>query len=165
MSSRRANPAPGPMNRDAAPTPANVPDSVADAVVRADPIIRLVAVATFALAVAIAIGAVSGYHAWLGHAGRSIGSPEFIVLLRRSISMTALACAFCLLLLAAWAAVRGRQVREQRRWPLRGARVLRDTRVTVGDAACKIGRRLTGGALVLLGCAIAVAAVSWSILP
>ncbi|MBO9664520.1 hypothetical protein [Dokdonella sp.] len=119
---------------------------------------------TFIVLTAAAIAAVWGvfaFHQWMLHQSAALSTEQLIVRLRLWIGLATTASGLCLLLLAGHSARTARRVAEQRRWPLAGARVLRDTPIRRGDAALRLGRLLNGIAVVLLLLALGVGLLSW----
>ena len=119
---------------------------------------------TFILLGAALLGAVLLmvlFHGWIGRSVRTLPEPQLVFELRRMIGFAVTGCGLCLLLLAAYAARLAHRVIEQRRWPLRGARVMRDTRVRTGADAMTIGRVLNMAAIGLIALAIGVGMLSW----
>ncbi len=81
--------------------------------------------------------------------------------LYRGAAYALLGSGLCLLLLGGFVARLATRIREQQRWPLERARVIRDTPVRRGPDALRIGRWLNATALVLTFIAIAAGLVSW----
>jgi len=101
------------------------------------------------------------FQSWIGRSVRTLPDPQLVFELRRMIGFALTGCGLCLLVLAAYAARLAHRIIEQRRWPLRGARVMRDTRVRTGADAMTIGRVLNMAAIGLIAMAIGVGMLSW----
>ena len=80
---------------------------------------------------------------------------------RRGIGFAVVACCVCLLLLAGHSARTARQVKNERRWPVSGARVLRDTPVRRELAAMRIARLFDVVTFALVLFAIATIVLAW----
>jgi len=63
------------------------------------------------------------FQSWIGRSVRTLPDPQLVFELRRMIGFALTGCGLCLLVLAAYAARLAHRIIEQRRWPLRGARV------------------------------------------
>ena len=128
---------------------------------RADPRMRKLTVVVLGVALVVAVLLMAWFHRWLEATTDAMPAGEVANSLQRMIGVTSLGCGFCLLLLAAYAAHLGRRVGTGRRWPLRTARVVRDTPVRSGDDALAFGRRLQLGAIALIAVAIAFGVLGW----
>jgi hypothetical protein len=128
---------------------------MADPVVRADPVLRRHVAVGAAVVAAALVGGFIGVGIWrdsleaLGHESPSAAAEQAERGLRvATIGIGALA------LMAALHVYRlARRVRDEGRWPPQGMRVVRDTRVIVGQAARRLGvlGMVMAGVLVLLG--------------
>lgn len=128
---------------------------------RADARLRRLTVVVLAAATIAAVGCVAAFHQWLVQQTAALSVEQLIVRLRHWIGLATAASGLCLLLLAGHSAQAARRVVEQRRWPLAGARVLRDTPIRRGDAALRLGRLLTAAAVALVLLALGAGLLSW----
>ncbi|MGH8172765.1 MAG: hypothetical protein ACREPX_06435 [Rhodanobacteraceae bacterium] len=101
------------------------------------------------------------FHAWMGRAARTLPDAQFVFELRRMIAFAVICCGLCVMVLAAYAARLAHRVTEQQRWPLRGVRVMRDTRVRSGSDAMAMARMLNMAAITLIALAIGFGMLSW----
>jgi hypothetical protein len=128
---------------------------------RADPNLRRLTFIILSAAVLAAVLLIVLVHNWIGRSALAMPDAQFVFELRRMIGFATTGCGLCLLLLAGYAARLGQRVVEQRRWPLSGARVMRDTRVRTGEQAVAVGRLLNMAAIALLVLSIGVGVLSW----
>lgn len=128
---------------------------------RADPRLRRLTFAVLGIGLIAAVLSISMYHRWLDRAVQGMPAAQMFADLRRTIGFAMAGCALCLLLLAGYAARLGRRVIEERRWPLRTARVVRDTPVRAGTDALVFGRSLNMAAIVLIALAVGCSVLSW----
>jgi len=128
---------------------------------RADPSLRRLTFIVLSAAVLGAVLLMVLFHNWIGRSARALPDAQFVFELRRMIGFAMTGAGLCLLVLAGYAARLGQRVIEQRRWPLTGARVMRDTRVRTGEHAIAFGRMLNIAAIALLAMSIGVGVLSW----
>jgi len=128
---------------------------------RADPRLRRLTLAVLGIALIAAVLSISMFHRWLDRFTETMPLAQLVVEMRRTIALAMAGCGLCLLLLAAYAARTGRRVIEDRRWPLRSTRVVRDTRVRSGTEALVLGRMLNMAAIVLIALTIGCGVLSW----
>lgn len=128
---------------------------------RADARLRRLTAVVLAAAAIAAAWCVFAFHQWMTQQTAALSVEQLIVRLRLWLGLATAASGLCLLLLASHSAYTARRVAQQRRWPLAGARVLRDTPIRRGDAALRLGRLLGALAVVLVVLAIGFGAVSW----
>lgn len=128
---------------------------------RADLRLRRLTVVILVAAALAAAACVFAFRQWMLQQTLALSVEQLIVRLRHGIGLATASSALCLLLLAAQSAYTARRVAQQRRWPLAGARVLRDTPVRRGDAARRVGRLLDATAVVLLLLALGLGLLSW----
>jgi hypothetical protein len=133
-------------------------------ILRADLRLRRVTIIVLALAVLVAIALVFAFQTWVTQQAASLPTQQLVARLRHGIGFALIASAMCLLLLAGYAGRIARRVMREHRWPLSGARVLRDTPVLRDHAAARIGRLLDIIAMVLILLVAAIAVVSWRLL-
>jgi hypothetical protein len=131
---------------------------------RADPRLRRLTLVVMGIGLLIAVLSISMFHRWLGRSVQDMPAAQFFMDIRRTIAFAIAGCALCLLLLAGYAARLGRRVIGERRWPLRGARVVRDTPVRAGADALIFGRSLNVAAIVLIALAVGCGVLSWRLL-
>lgn len=125
---------------------------------RADPRLRrrtAVVLALAALAAAVALLLVAR---WMSAHAMAASPQQLLADMRRWLGATAFGCALCVTALGVHALSKARHAFAQKRWPLREARLLRDTRVRHGEKALSIARtlRLVALALFLVAAAMAV---------
>ncbi len=130
-------------------------------ILRADLRLRRTTIVVLVLAALLALALVFAFQGWMTRMADGLPTQQLIEHLRRGIGFAAIGSGLCVLLLAGYAASMARRVRNQRRWPLSGARVLRDTPVKRDEAAIRIGRLLDIVAFVLILVGVAAAALSW----
>jgi hypothetical protein len=128
---------------------------------RADPQLRRLTLVVLAFAMLAAILLMAWFHRWLDRSTLQMPSERLMLEMHRMIGITSTASGICVLLLAGYAARLGRRVIDARRWPLRGSRVVLDTRVRTGDAAVAFGRMLNIVAVVLIVLAFAFGVLGW----
>lgn len=128
---------------------------------RADVRLRRTTVIVLALAVLVAAMVVFLAQRWLVERAIASSVEDLVVQMRRWIGIAVALSAACLLVLAIHALRRARASAAQRRWPVAGARVLRDTPVRHGDAALRVARVLHLLALLLFVFAAATFALGW----
>lgn len=128
---------------------------------RADARLRLISGVVLSAAFVAAMVGVFAFQQWMNEQAATLPTVQLIALLRRWIGFATTASGLCLLLLAGYAARLARRVAEQRRWPLAGARVLRDTPVRREAAALRLARLFNATAVVLLALAVGAGALSW----
>lgn len=128
---------------------------------RADPRLRRLTFAVLGIGLIAAVLSISMFHRWLDRSVQGMPAAQMFADLRRTIGLAMAGCALCLLLLAGYAARLGRRVIEERRWPLRTARVVRDTPVRAGTDALIFGRSLNIAAIVLIALAVGCSVLSW----
>lgn len=130
---------------------------------RADPAYRRRTLQLLAGAVVLAIIVLVGAQRWM-QAHAIVGAPrEAAMQIRQWIGITMTLCGFCLLALAGHAWWLSSRAQRDARWPLAGARVMRDTRVRRGDAVAPIVRWLRVAALVFVVLAALAIAAGWHI--
>jgi hypothetical protein len=127
----------------------------------ADLRLRRVTAIVLVLAGAIAALLVFAFQRWLADFATTLPTEDLVARLRPWIGAGAIACSACLLLLAAYAAVRARAATAEKRWPVQRSRVLRDTVVRHGDDALRIARLLNLVALVLTAISVATIVLAW----
>src|SRR5689334_14274500 len=104
---------------------------------RADVRLRRTTVVVLALAVLAAATLVFFAQRWLTERAIAASTEALVVQMRHWIGIAAALSAACLLALAVHALRRARAAAAQQRWPVTGARVLRDTPVRKGEAALR----------------------------
>lgn len=130
---------------------------------RADPTYRRRTLRLLGAAVVLALVALVCAQRWM-QAHAIVGSPrEAALQIRQWIGITATLCGFCLLALAGHAWWLSSRARREARWPLAGARVMRDTRVRRGTSVESIVRWLRIATLVLVALAALAIAAGWQI--
>lgn len=128
---------------------------------RADPRLRRWTFIVLSAAVLAAVLSMVAFHHWIDRSARLLPGPQFVFEVRRMMGFAITGCGLCVMLLAAYAARLAHRVTEQQRWPLRGARVLRDTRVRHGADAMSMARMLNMAAIGLIVLAIGFGMLSW----
>lgn len=128
---------------------------------RADRRLRRMTAVVLVLAAVLAAALVIAFHRWLSEFAAAVPTAQLVGRMRPWIGAGAIACSACLLLLAGYAILRARAATRQQRWPVQGARVLRDTRVRHGADARKVARLLNLVALVLTTIGVAATAIAW----
>lgn len=127
----------------------------------ADLRLRRITAIVLALATVLALVLVIAFHHWLSDFSTTLPPAQLVEQLRAWIGASAIASGACLLVLGAAAALRARTAAAQQRWPVSGARVLRDTRVRHGEAALRVVRMLTIVSLLLVAFGVAALVVAW----
>ena len=128
---------------------------------RADVRLRRTTAIVLALAVPAAAACVFFGERWLTERAAAVSTQALIVQMRHWIGIAAAIGSMCLLALATHALLRARAAAAQQRWPVAGARVLRDAPVRTGDAALRAARLLQLVSLLLFVFAGATFALSW----
>lgn len=128
---------------------------------RADPQLRRLTLVVLAFAMLAAILLLVWFHHWLDRSTVAMPAERFALEMQRMIGITSTGSGLCVLLLAGYAARLGRRVIDERRWPLRGSRVVLDTRVRTGADAVSFGRMLNIVAVVLIVLAIGFGVLGW----
>ena len=129
----------------------------------ADPQLRRRTLAVLGAAVVAAILVTMGFHGWLRRSTAEMAREVFVLQIHRMVGISCTLVALCVLALAGYAARVSRRVAETRRWPLRDARVVLDTRVRSGDEALALASTLRLVALVLIVVAFAVGFFGWRV--
>jgi hypothetical protein len=127
----------------------------------ADPQLRRRTLAVLGAAALVAIGLMAWFHGWLHRSTASLPRDVLVLEIHRMVGITCTLAALCILALAGYAARLARRVREVRRWPRQGSRVVLDTRVRSGDEALAFSRTLNIAALVLIVIAFATGIFGW----
>lgn len=130
-------------------------------ILHADRRLRRVTFVVLMLSVLAAATVVFASHAWLTRLANTLTTVQLIEQTRRGIGFAVVACCACLLLLAGYSARTARRVKNERRWPLSGARVLRDTPVRRELAATRIARLLDVVTFALVLFAFATIVLAW----
>jgi hypothetical protein len=130
-------------------------------ILHADRRLRRVTIVTLTVAALVALALLFVFNAWLTQLAASLPTAQLIERLRRGIGVAVVASGLCLLLLAGYAGRMAVRVKKEGRWPLNGARVLRDTPVRREQAATRIGRLLEIVAFALILFGVAAVALSW----
>jgi hypothetical protein len=130
-------------------------------ILHADRRLRRVTIAVLAIAALVALGSVHAYQTWLTQHAASMPMEQLVARLRHDIGIAVIASGVCLLLLAGYAGRMANRVKKERRWPLSGARVLRDTPIRREQAALRIGRLLDIAAFALILFGVAAVLLSW----
>lgn len=128
---------------------------------RADIGLRRITVIVLGLASLAAIALVLGFQSLLSSHAATLTTDDFIVRMRAWLAVVVSMIGVCILLLGGYAARSARGITAQRRWPLAGARVLRDTPIRHGDDALRIARWLNGIAAVLVVIALLAGVIAW----
>ncbi len=128
-------------------------------VVRADARMRMFTLVVLAIAVIAAVACVAAFSHWLGARAARLPTDLLVVELRHWIGIACTGMALCLLLLAGYAMRLARRVTEARRWPLPGARPLRDTPLRRNAAALRMAGWFRAGAVLALALALACGAI------
>lgn len=136
---------------------------MSDEIQRADPAYRRRTFVLLAVAALLALLALVAIRHWMA-AHVINGSPrEVAAQMSNWISISVTLCGFCLLALGAYAGRCSIRAARERRWPLPGTRVVRDTRVRHGDAVAPIVRWLRIAAFVTVALAALAIASGWLI--
>jgi TRAP-type C4-dicarboxylate transport system permease small subunit len=130
-------------------------------ILHADRRLRRVTFVVLMLSVLAAAALVFASHAWLTRLANTLTTAQLIEQIRRGIGLAVIACGGCLLLLAGYSARMARRVKNERRWPLSDARVLRDTPIRRDLAATRIARLLDVVTFALVLFAIATIVLAW----
>lgn len=128
---------------------------------RADLRLRRTTAVVLVFATALAAVLVFAFHRWLSEFATTLQTEQLIARLRPWIGAGAIACSTCLLVMAGHASLRARAAMTQQRWPVQGARVLRDTVVRSGADALKVARLLNLVALALAVIGVAAIVLAW----
>jgi hypothetical protein len=129
----------------------------------ADPALRRRVAVILGVAAVVLIGAFAGFRHWLLHAGARMDTAKLVATVHSVLEACVALTAACLLLLGWHLLLRGRRIARDRRYPANDARTLRDTPISEGEAAVRIGNacRLAGLASCLLAVAVAIAGWFW----
>lgn len=130
-------------------------------ILHADRKLRRVTIIVLALAVLVAFALLYVYQAWLTQKAAGMPTTQLVERLRHDIGIAVIGCGLCLLLLAGYAGLMAYRVKKEGRWPLGGARVLRDTPVRRGQSALRIGRLLDIAAFALILFGVSAVILSW----
>lgn len=130
-------------------------------ILHADRRLRRVTIVVLGVAVLAALALLYAYQAWLTRQASGMLTTQLVERLRHDIGIAVVASGVCLLLLAGYAGLMARRVKKEARWPLGGARVLRDTSIRRGQAALRIGRLLDIAAFALILFGVAAVILSW----
>lgn len=136
-------------------------DSARIEIQRADPRQRRVVAVVLVVATLAAAALVIAAHRWLSVRAEQLTADQMIAQMRLWLAVVTAMVGMCLLLLGGHAARTARCIGEQGRWPLAGARPLRDTPVRHGPAALRFGRWLQAAAFALVLLALGAGLVSW----
>jgi hypothetical protein len=128
---------------------------------RADPHMRRLTLMVMSAAVLVAILLLAWFRHWLDRSTIATPGDLLVLEMRRTIGITGMGCGVCVLLLAGYVARLARRVIEERRWPLRTSRVVRDTHVRSGEAAIRFARMLNIVAIVLIVLALGFGVSGW----
>jgi hypothetical protein len=128
---------------------------------RADPRVRRLTLIVSSAGALAAILAMTWFHRWLGRSTLAMPRDLLVMEMRRMIGITGMAAGLCVLLLAGYVARLARRVTEERRWPLRASRVVRDTPVRSGDDAVAFARMLNIVAVVMIALALGMGVFGW----
>ena len=128
---------------------------------RADPRVRRLTLITLSAGLLAAILLMTLFHHWLDRSTVAMPGELLVLEMRRMMGITGMASGLCVLLLAGYVARLARRVSEERRWPLRTSRVVRDTRVRSDEAAVTFARTLNIIAVVLIALAIGIGVSGW----
>ena len=125
---------------------------------RADPRLRRRTAVVLVLAALAATVVLVVVVRWMSAHATATSPQQLLVDMRRWLGATAFGCALCLAALGIHAWSKARHAFAEKRWPLREARLLRDTRVRHGEKALSIARtlRLVALSLFLVAAAMAV---------
>jgi hypothetical protein len=128
---------------------------------RADPRVRRLTLIMLSAGLLAAILLMTWFHHWLDRSTVAMPGELLVLEMRRMMGITGMASGLCVLVLAGYVARLARRVIEERRWPLRASRVVRDTRVRSGEAAVTFARMLNITAVVLIALALGVGVLGW----
>ena len=121
---------------------------------------RHVAIALFSAAVAL-LALVVGFELWLQHVSEQLDTLHLIAKIKPMLAVCLALIALCIACLGMHLIVRGKRVAEDRRFPARDTRTIRDTRVREGNDAVRIGVASQIGGLVLCVLALMVTVLGW----
>jgi hypothetical protein len=129
----------------------------------ADPALRRRATLLLGAAAVVLIGFFAAARYWLVHASAGMSTAQLVSTVQRVLAVCIALMVLCLLALGRHLLLRGRRIVRDRRYPAHDARTLRDTPISEGDAAVRIGNtsRLAGLAGCLLAIALAIAGWFW----
>lgn len=127
----------------------------------ADPQLRRRTLAVLGAAAVAAVVVMMGFHGWLHRSTAEMPRDVLVLEIHRMVGISSTLLALAVLVLAAYAARVSRRVAEAKRWPLRDARVVIDTRVRTGDDALALARTLRLVALALIAVAFVVGIFGW----
>jgi hypothetical protein len=98
---------------------------------------------------------------WLQHVTAQLDTPSLIAKLKPMLAVCLALIAVCIAALGVHLIVRGKRIVEERRFPARDTRTIRDTQVREGDDAVRIGSASQIGGLVLCVLALVVTVFGW----
>jgi hypothetical protein len=121
---------------------------------------RRVAIALFS-AVSGLLAIVVAFELWLQHVSAQLDTPSLIAKLKPTLAVCLALIAVCITALGVHLIVRGKRIVEDRRFPARDTRTIRDTPVREGNDAARIGFTSQIGGLILCVLALAVTLLGW----
>ncbi len=127
----------------------------------ADRRLRRISIVVIAAAALLALIGVIAFQRWLNDVSAGLSHRDLVAHLRGMIALALAGSALCLAVLAMVCARMLRQLREQRRWPLAGSKVIRATRIRRDAETIPLIRWLTVAVVLLLVLALAGGLLSW----
>ena len=121
---------------------------------------RRVAIILFAAAVAL-LAVVVAFELWLQHVSAEQNTQGLIAKIKPMLAVCLALIALCVAALGMHLIVRGKHIVEDRRFPARDTRTIRDTLVREGDEAARLGFASQVGGLILCVLALVVTVIGW----
>jgi len=127
----------------------------------ADPAQRRRVAITLFSAVAGLLAVVVAFQLWLQHVSAQLDTLQLIAKIKPMLAVCLALIAVCIGALGMHLVVRGKRIVEDRRFPARDTRTIRDTPVREGDDAVRMGFASQMGGLILCIVALAVTVLGW----
>jgi len=135
---------------------------MAEEILRADQRLRRIANIVAVLGVFAALTLMWVFKPWLNQRLGTMTNHAAVIALQRGVAYGLLCQGLCTLLVSGYCARLATRIQQQHRWPLEGARVLKDTLVRRGEAALRVGRLFNIAAVTLVALAAVLGLLSWN---
>ena len=121
---------------------------------------RRVAITLFSAAIGL-LAVVVAFDLWLQHVSEQLDTRHLIATIKPPLAVCLALIAICIACLGMHLIGRGKRIVEDRRFPTRDTRTIRDTPVREGDDATRIGFASQIGGLILCVLALVVTVFGW----
>ena len=121
---------------------------------------RRVAITLFSAAIGL-LAVVVAFELWLQHVSEQLDTRHLIEKIKPPLAVCLALIAICIACLGMHLIARGKRIVEDRRFPARDTRTIRDTLVREGDDAIRIGFASQIGGLILCVLALVVTVFGW----